>query len=84
MIYLSSFSHSVEILDLPVINFNDNIFEKNTKDNKKEKWEIYSDITKSIMCDAGKFKKSDKSYKENLKYSELLRLRNEKDMNKQF
>lgn len=74
LIVISVPFHFVEIVDLPVFSPNEELFEECGKgDCKKERWEVYAEILKEIMCDASGLKNMKGGFKEKQEYLQILR-----------
>ncbi len=73
--------HHVEVISLPVFIPNDHLFEKSpcaikvdeTKEDKGEKWVIYAESMRRIMCDASGMKCINGSYGMKKEYLDFLR-----------
>ena len=72
LISLSRFSNQVEYIELPVITPNDYMFEKFAHLGK-EKWEIYAEVTREIMCELGGFQKNDFGVRDSYRYCSCLK-----------
>ena len=59
--------HRIYHIDLPVIKPTKFMFEK-YKDLGNEKWEIFSEVTRKIMCEVSGLKPSNKNYRDMKKY----------------
>jgi hypothetical protein len=66
--------HWVEITELPVFYPNDFMFENYSKAHPEilDKWEIYSEVAREILCECGGMEKSSATYRDNKEYSEYL------------
>ena len=71
LISLSRFSNQVEYVELPIITPNDYMFEKFAHLGK-EKWEIYAEVTREIMCELGGFKKHDFGVRDSYRYCSCI------------
>ena len=72
--YVMSLSHlynKVEYVELPVITPNDYMY-NNFSHLGKEKWEIFANVTREIMCELGGFKKSEFGLKDSFRYCSCL------------
>ena len=72
--YVMSLSHlynKVEYVELPVITPNDYMY-NNFSNLGKEKWEIFANVTREIMCELGGFKKSEFGLKDSFRYCSCL------------
>ena len=57
-----------EFIELPIMTPNDYMFD-NFKDYGKEKWEIYGEVAREIICALGGFKKSEKEFGDSARYA---------------
>ena len=64
-------THKLYFVDLPVIKPTDFMWE-NYSNLGKEKWEIFAEVTRKILCEISGLKPSDKNYRDSLKYEEAL------------
>ena len=60
--------------ELPIMTPNEYMFE-HFKDYGKEKWEIYKEVAREIMCELGGFKKSDKEFSDSARYAYCIKNR---------
>ena len=60
-----------EYIELPIMTPNEYMY-NNFKSYGKEKWEIYAEVAREIMCSLGDFKKSDKDLKDSYRYMHCL------------
>ena len=58
--------------ELPIMTPNDYMFENFTHLGK-EKWEIYAEVARDIMCELGDFKKSDFTLKDSYRYDDSIK-----------
>ena len=68
--YVKNLCHFINTIDytiLPVIRPVDYIFEHNTHLGK-EKWEIFANVSREIMCELGGFQKSEFGIKDSFRY----------------
>ena len=65
---LTEFFVQTEFVELPIMTPNDYMF-NNFKDYGKEKWEIYGEVARGILCALGGFKKSDKEFSDSARYA---------------
>ena len=72
LISLSRFSNQVEYIELPVITPNDYMFEKFAHLGN-EKWEIYAEVTREIMCELGGFQKNDFGVRDSYRYCSCIK-----------
>ncbi len=63
-----------EFYELPIMTPNDYMF-NNFKNYGKEKWEIYKEVAREIMCELGGFKKSDKEFSDSARYAYCIKNR---------
>ena len=68
---LCYFGCNINLCELPVIKPTDYMFE-HYSDLGSEKWEIYSEVTRKIMCEIGGLKPSDKTFRNNKYYERSL------------
>ena len=61
-----------EFVELPIMTPNEFMFE-NFKSYGKEKWEIYKEVAREIMCTLGGFKKSEKEYGDSARYAHCIK-----------
>ena len=61
-----------EFYELPIMTPNDYMF-NNFKNYGKEKWEIYKEVAREIMCALGGFKKSDKEFIDSARYAYCIK-----------
>ena len=66
---VASLYNILEYIDLPVFIANDYLFE-HWGSLGKEKWEIYAEACRDIMCELGKFKKTELSLRDSYRYEE--------------
>ena len=69
---LCYFGCKVNLYELPVIKPTEYMFEKYSHLGD-EKWEIFAEVTRKIMCEIGGLTPSDKSYRNSKKYEDSLR-----------
>ena len=69
---LCYFGCKVNLYELPVIKPTEYMFEKYAHLGD-EKWEIFAEVTRKIMCEIGGLTPSDKSYRNSKKYEDSLR-----------
>lgn len=60
-----------EYIELPILTPNEYMF-TNFSSYGKEKWEIYAEVAREIMCTLGNFKKSDKNLRDSIRYTHCL------------
>ena len=73
--YLRNLTHSVEcfyVIDMPVIRPTEYMY-KNYSHFGKEKWEIFAEVTRKIMCEIGGFKESNMGYRDELRYVKAVK-----------
>jgi lysophosphatidylcholine acyltransferase/lyso-PAF acetyltransferase len=68
---LSNLYNKVEYVELPVITPNDYMY-KNFEHLGKEKWEIFANVSREIMCELGGFKKSEFGLKDSFRYCSCI------------
>ena len=66
--------HDLTIIEHPVITPNVYIFEKYRETNPEitEKWEIYAEVVRDIMCECSGLEKSDMTLRDSFDYENLL------------
>ena len=64
--------HNINVYELPVITPTEEMFQI-YKGDKKEKWEIYSEVVRSIYSEIGGFKLSDSNYEKSLEYCSKIK-----------
>jgi lysophosphatidylcholine acyltransferase/lyso-PAF acetyltransferase len=69
---LSTLYSNIEYIELPIMTPNEYMF-NNFKDLGKEKWEIYAEVAREIMCTLGNLKKSNFGVKDSFRYSSCLK-----------
>ena len=68
---ISELYNPIEYIELPILAPNDYLFENFSKFGK-EKWEIYAEATREIMCQLGDFEKSDMGLRDSFRYEKCL------------
>ena len=70
---LCYFYHWVEIIELPVMTPNDFMFENYAKIHPeiKEKWEVYAEVARDVMCECSGLEKSQATFRDNMEYYAL-------------
>lgn len=68
---LSKLYVNAEYIELPIIAPNDYMY-KNFAHLGKEKWEIFAEVSREIICELGDFKKSERGIKDNFRYCSCL------------
>ena len=63
-----------QFYELPIMTPNDYMYE-NFKSYGKEKWEIYKEVAREIICTLGGFKKSDKEFGDSARYAYCIKNR---------
>ena len=63
--------HKIYFVDLPVIKPTNFMWE-NYNHLGKEKWEVFAEVTRKILCEISGLKPSNKNYRDSLKYEEAL------------
>ena len=66
--------HKYDVYELPVIEPTEEMFRR-YKGDKKEKWEIFSEVTREIYCEIGDLKPSAKTFQDYLEYVSILKNR---------
>ena len=61
-----------EYIELPIMTPNEYMF-TNFSSYGKEKWEIYAEVAREIMCKIGGFKKSDKIFRDSSRYKYCIK-----------
>ena len=69
---LSTLYSNIEYIELPIMTPNEYMF-NNFKHLGKEKWEIYAEVAREIMCTLGRLKKSNYGVKDSFRYSSCLK-----------
>ncbi len=69
---LTELYFQTEFIELPIMTPNEFMY-TNFGSYGKEKWEIYAEVAREIMCTLGDFKKSDKDFLESLRYIRCLK-----------
>ena len=69
---LANLYNRVEYVELPVLTPNDYMYE-NFEHFGKEKWEIYAEVCRSIMCELGDFQKSEFGLKDSFRYCSCIK-----------
>ena len=68
---LCYFRHYMYYVDLPVIKPTDFMWE-NYKHFGNEKWEIFAEVTRKIMCEVSGLQESDKNFRDSQRYEKAL------------
>jgi len=68
---LSNLYNKVEYFELPVMTPNEYMY-KNFTHLGKEKWEIFAEVCREIMCELGEFKKSEYGLKDSFRYCSCI------------
>ena len=68
---LCYFGCQINLCELPVIKPTEYMFEK-YKDLGSEKWEIFAEVTRKIMCEIGGLTPSDKTFRDSKRYENSL------------
>ena len=61
-----------EYIELPIMTPNDYMFE-NFQNYGKEKWQIYAEVAREIMCTLGGFSKSEKEFMDSYRYAYCMK-----------
>lgn len=69
---LSKLYNKVEYVELPVIAPNDYMYE-NYSHFGKEKWEIFAEVCRNIMCELGDFQKSEFGLRDSFRYCSCMK-----------
>ncbi len=75
MNFLRAISHlytKAEYIELPIMTPNEYMF-NNFQNLGKEKWEIYAEVAREIMCTLGNLKKSDMGIKDSYRYCSCIK-----------
>ncbi len=64
--------NKVEYVELPILTPNEYMF-TNFSSYGKEKWEIYAEVSREIMCTLGNFKKSNMGIKDSFRYISCIK-----------
>jgi lysophosphatidylcholine acyltransferase/lyso-PAF acetyltransferase len=62
---------NAEYIELPIITPNEYMYE-HFGNFGKEKWEIFAEVTREIMCELGDFKKSQRGIRDNFRYCSCI------------
>ena len=68
---LAELYFKLEYIELPIMTPNEYMY-KNFSHFGKEKWEIYAEVAREIMCELGDFKKSDFGLKDSYRYCSCI------------
>ena len=68
---LAYFYHKIYLCELPVIKPTDYMWE-HYSNLGKEKWEVFAEVTRKIMCEVGKLEPSNKTFRDNKKFETSL------------
>ena len=71
LISLSKLFNKVEYFELPIITPNEYLYE-NFKNLGKDKWEIYANVSREIMCELGGFQKSEFGLRDSFRYCSCI------------
>jgi lysophosphatidylcholine acyltransferase/lyso-PAF acetyltransferase len=63
--------HNLTFYELPVIRPTKHMFDK-YGDDKREKWEVFAEVVRSIYKEVGGFELSQKTYKDSLDYTSYI------------
>ena len=69
---LSTLYSRIEYIELPIMTPNEYMF-NNFKDLGNEKWEIYAEVAREIMCTLGRLKKSNAGIRDRFRYNSCLK-----------
>jgi 1-acyl-sn-glycerol-3-phosphate acyltransferase len=69
---MAYFRHRLYYIDLPVIRPTEFMFEK-YKDLGKEKWQIFAEVTRKILCEIGDLKPSNKHLRDLNRYKKAMK-----------
>jgi lysophosphatidylcholine acyltransferase/lyso-PAF acetyltransferase len=69
---LSTLYSNIEYIELPIMTPNEYMF-NNFKHLGKEKWEIYAEVAREIMCTLGRLKKSNAGIRDRFRYNSCLK-----------
>jgi hypothetical protein len=69
---MAYFRHRLYYINLPVIRPTEFMFEK-YKDLGKEKWQIFAEVTRKILCEIGDLKPSNKQYRDLNRYKKAMK-----------
>jgi len=72
LISLCYFYHNIEVFDLPIILPEDDWLNKYKENDLEDKWKTFAKITKNIMAEIGELSISNKSFRHNIEYRNLL------------
>ena len=61
-----------EFIELPIMTPNEYMY-TNFSSYGKEKWEIYAEVAREIMCEIGGFKKTDKCFRDSQRYKYCIK-----------
>ena len=68
---LCEFYFKLEYIELPIMTPNEFMY-TNFSSYGKEKWEIYAEVSREIMCEIGNFKKSNFGIKDSYRYCSCI------------
>ena len=68
---LSKLYVKTEYVELPIISPNEYMY-NNYSHYGKEKWAIYAEVTREIMCEIGNFKKTNMGIRDNFRYNSCI------------
>ena len=80
---LCYFGCQINLCELPVIKPTEYMFEKYA-DLGEEKWEIFAEVTRKIMCEIGGLTPSDKTFRDSKRYENSLVKGSYEDENKEL
>ena len=69
---LANLYNKVEYVELPILTPNDYMYE-NFAHLGKEKWEIFAEVCRSVMCELGDFEKSEFGLKDSFRYCSCIK-----------
>jgi 1-acyl-sn-glycerol-3-phosphate acyltransferase len=64
--------HNITVIELPVIKPNNFMYENYPNKKITEKWEIYAEVARDILCEVGNFGKSESTLRDNRVYYDIV------------
>lgn len=62
--------HNITVYELPIIRPTDQM--KHNFDKDTEEWEMFSEVTRNIMCEIADLRKSDKTFRDSQAYKKIV------------
>ena len=72
LVSLTKLTKNIEYIELPILTPNEYMY-ANFESYGKEKWEIYAEVAREIMCALGKFKKSKMGIRDSFRYCSCIK-----------